>query len=382
MNARSLTLVMAVLGGCLVAAIPGQAAPPWLSVFSFGGSDTSAKQATKTPAKPLELTEREGPWLILATSFSGPQAELQAGQLVQELRDSYGMSAYVHRLHFDYTKPVNGLGVDKYGNPRKFKHLNGQEYDELAVMVGNYSGVEDPNAQKALDILKTARPKCLVNEKPPEAEGKKQWYSAQLNYLQRQMRQTKSRGPMGNAFVTRNPLLPEEMFTAKGLDPFVVDMNKDMEFSLLKNKSRYTVRIASFRGVDTMSPKKYEELTSKDRPIPKIEEAANKAHQLTAHLRSQGYEAYEFHDTTESIVCVGGFNDVGSPRQDGKMEINPAVLKMMQQFGPTEQKLPGQNAKQLQPRIILNMPLDYQPMPVEVPRSSIAAQYSPTAQRR
>src|SRR5438477_144756 len=55
----------------------------------------------------------------------------------------------------------------------------------------------------------------------------------------------REKGPMGAAFVTRNPLLPEELFVAKGLDPFVYDMNKDLPHSLLKCPGKFTVRIAS-----------------------------------------------------------------------------------------------------------------------------------------
>ena len=41
------------------------------------------------------------------------------------------------------------------------------------------------------------------------------------------------RGPMAKAFVTRNPILPEEYFAPKGLDPLVVEMNEGAEYSLL-----------------------------------------------------------------------------------------------------------------------------------------------------
>src|SRR5206468_5623771 len=83
----------------------------------------------------------------------------------------------------------------------------------------------------------------------------------------------KEKGPMGSAFVTRNPLLPEELFVAKGLDPFVYEMNKDLPHSLLKCPGRYTVRVASFRGVDSMKQEEFERLTAKPRKISKIDQA-------------------------------------------------------------------------------------------------------------
>ena len=98
----------------------------------------------------------------------------------------------------------------------------------------------------------------------------------------------RSKGPMGSAFVTRNPLLPEELFVAKGIDPFVVDMNKDLPHSLLKCPGKYTVRIASFRGIDTMKPAEFERLTTQQRDMAKIDKAAIKASKLCAALAREG----------------------------------------------------------------------------------------------
>jgi hypothetical protein len=180
--------------------------------------------------------------------------------------------------------------------------------------------------------------------------------------------------------VTRNPLLPKEMFVAKGIDPFVIDINKDLPHSLLKCPGKYTVRVASFRGVDTMKPAEFERLTTQQRKISKIDEAALKASRLCAALREKGVEAYEFHDRTESIVTIGSFNEIGQPRPDGKTEINPAVHRIMKDYGPIEQPRPGSNQIELYARVDKSSGarFDPQPMPVEVPRQSIAAAYNAT----
>jgi hypothetical protein len=188
----------------------------------------------------------------------------------------------------------------------------------------------------------------------------------------------REKGPMGAAFVTRNPMLPEELFVAKGLDPFVYEINKDLPHSLLKCPGRYTVRIASFRGVDTMKPAEFERLTTAPRKISKIDQAALNASRLCAVLREKGVEAYEFHDRTESFVTVGSFSDVGQPRADGKIEINPAVHRIMEDYGPVEQAKSGTNQKELYARVISGIRIDPQPVPVEVPRHSIAASYNAT----
>jgi hypothetical protein len=183
---------------------------------------------------------------------------------------------------------------------------------------------------------------------------------------------------MGNAFVSRNPLLPEEYFAPKGLDPFVVDLNRGVKYSLLKCPGKYTVKVASFRGVESMKPKEFEQLAGKVREkshMAKIDEAADKAARLTKALRDKGVEAYEFHDRTESIVCVGAFDSVGEPRDDGKIEINPAIHRLMETYGPQKSFIPGQAQAFLQPKMIEGIPCDAQPLPVIVPRQSIANDY-------
>ena len=112
----------------------------------------------------------------------------------------------------------------------------------------------------------------------------------------------------------------------------------------------------------------------------KLELAADKAHRLTSALRARGVDAYEFHDRTESIVTVGSFDSVGEPRADGKIEIHPTVHKIMQMYGASRRQLPGVGTLGLQPRTLAGITFDVQPVPVEVPRRSIAADYARRSQ--
>jgi hypothetical protein len=332
------------------------------------------KRVAVDPNKSYELEEGHGPWLIMCTSFAGPTAEQQAQDLVVDLRQNFHLQAYSFKQTFDFTQSEVGLGVNKYGGARKMKPRNGAKFDEIAVLVGDFQSVEDPQLEGTLKTLKYCRPAVFGNESKKMTD---QRFSS-LRQLYRRVNEDpakKTKGPLGSSFVTRNPLLPEEYFVAKGLDPFVVDLNRDLEHGLLKNKGRYTVRVASFRGVDTMKPQEFDDITSK-RKYAKIDEAAEKAHKLVATLRKNGVEAYEFHDRTESIVCIGSFNSVGEPRGDGKTEINPAVYRVMQAYGPVKANLPGQPGTVLQPRLMEGVAFDAQPMPVEVPRESIATAYN------
>ena len=99
---------------------------------------------------------------------------------------------------------------------------------------------------------------------------------------------------------------------------------------------------------------------------------------MTEALRKRGVEAYEFHDRYESIVTVGSFDSVGMPRSDGKTEISSEIHKIMETYGPKRQQLPGQNSVGLVPFSLSGIPCDVQPMPVEVPKTSIAAAYAPS----
>jgi hypothetical protein len=357
------------------------AAPPWAKLIPYTKVDAD-------PDKDYELTESHGPWLIMCTSFTGvirdpktakvTTAEEQAHSLVLEIRRKYQLPAFIYRKHFDMGQPEVGLGMNKYGGQKIMRHNNAYKRDEIAVLVGNFQSVDQPDIEKALEKIKTMQVDTL-NPKKTGEKSLQTWGTLRSFYRETEkMLGKKEKGPMGSAFVTRNPLLPVEYFTAKGLDPFVVELNQGVKYSLLKCPGKYTVKVASFRGVETMQPKEFEQLAGKPREkshMAKIDEAADKAARMTKALRDKGVEAYEFHDRTESMVCVGSFDSVGEPRDDGKIEINPGIHRLMETYGPEKRFIPGQAQAFLQPRLIENIPFDPQPLPVVVPRQSIANDY-------
>ena len=342
------------------------AAPPWMSLVPFKRVDADSR-------KSYELEEAHGPWMIMCTSFAGPTAEQQAHALVMELRQEYKLEAYTFRQNYDFTKSEIGLGYDEFGHPKRMKHRNAVKFEEIAVLVGHFPSVEHPDVAKALEKLKHAKPDCLDLAKTKQDTTQRFAGLRNLYRLVSVDPEKQTKGPMGSAFVTRNPLLPEDYFISKGLEPFLVNLNKDLEYSLLNNPAKYTVRVATFRGIDTFKAHEFEELM---RTKSKIDDAWEKAARLTSALREKGIEAYEFHDRTESIVTVGAFDSVGEPRLDGKTEINPAIFRIMEEFGPTKAPLPGQSVAVVQPRMLAGLPFDPQPLPVEVPRQSIGAAYS------
>ncbi|QDU92829.1 hypothetical protein Pla8534_06020 [Lignipirellula cremea] len=357
----------------LLMSVCAAAAPPWMSFVPF-------RKVEADPNKAYELTEQNGPWLIMCAAFAGEGAARQAHDLVIELRRQHGMKAYVVNQHYDFSEAVEGIGLTKEGQPKRMRHQHNDEFDEYAVLVGDFESVYDPTAEKTLDQLKSADPDALN-------VAKRKMTTQRLVTFRRYVRTRSGRpaGTMGAAFITRNPLLPAEYFAPKGLDPLVAKMNQEVQYSLLKCPGKYSVKVGSYRGKVTLDQKEVERLESQ--PLDyngggsKLAEAAEKAHRLTLALRQAGVEAYEFHDRHESIVTVGSFADIGRARPDGKIEINPAVHQVIQSYAAESQTVverPGalpQTA--LVPHTFAGVPFDIQPVPVEVPQISIATQYAP-----
>jgi hypothetical protein len=365
-----LAFALVLLAGSLSAVAQGT---PW------------SKITTRKKAEPVDqgagayaLVDSNGPWMILAASFSGEGAEKQARELVEELRTKYKLPAYVYQKEFDFSKPMQGRGVDRYGGPQSMRYQRSQDILETAVMVGDYASVNDERAKKVLKMLKFAKPAALDVEK----RGSSAQTLGALRTIQRAIQpdgtDEKLKGPMRNAFITTNPLLPPDFFTAaKGVDKFVLDMNKGVKWSLLDCPGRYTVRVATFTGAVVLDQKIIEKIEKGSKFQSRLAEAADKAHKLTEALRAKGVQAYEFHDRYQSIVTVGSFNSVGTRMPDGKTNLDPALHAIMEKYGNEKKVVPGQATPQIgKPKTEGNIVFDLQPMPVEVPRRSISADYA------
>jgi hypothetical protein len=375
---RSCWIVLSVMVASVWTTCPtAVAVPPWQKMMPF-------KRIDADPKKSYTLTADNGPWLIMAATFSGDKAREQAQELVYELRSRYKLPAFTYEVIFDYTQSTEFRGVNRYGAPQKGKYALKKKIDEFAVLAGEFSAVDDPSAQKTLEKLKRAPIDCMDLNKR-QSEGKKDYRS--LGYVRSVIddaaAKAKSkkgdaaaeRGPLARAFITSNPLMPKGYFAPQGLDKFVLALNEDFEFSLLKCPAKYTVKVATFNGRVEIDQKKIKELMNGKDMKSQLEQAAVMAHKLTLALRKKGFEAYEFHDRFSSIVTVGSFDSVGTPRADGKTEINPAAYKLILSFGADKQNLPGQPPGVGQAKTFDGVPCDSQPMMVHVPHRSISADY-------
>lgn len=357
----------AALVGWLGAAM---AAGPWDKLLTPNRVDAD-------PNKSYRLTEQNGPWMIMACSFSGQEARQQAKQLVLELRKRYKLPAYVYEKRFDLGKEIQGRGLDEFGRPKKMKYQRGDsEIEEVAVLVGDYPAVDDPEAQETLRKLKYLQPECLALQ-----EGKRTSQSlAGLRWIQKAVlpddNPKKKKGPMGHAFVTTNPLLPADYYVPKGLDPLVIKANEGVEHSLLDCPGKYTVQVATFTGRVVLDQKEIAAIEQGKQMESQLAKAAYMAHKLTEALRMKGYEAYEFHDRYASIVTVGSFDSVGQEGPNGVIDLDPRIKAIIDQFKAETSANGVIHAKAL-----VGIPFDPQPIPVHVPKRSVSAALSHNATR-
>lgn len=363
------------------------------------------------------LKESNGPWLIMASSFSGEGAETQAKELVLELRSEFNLPAFYYAMTFKLEDERVGRGVDDYGSAIKRRYQRGSQILEHAVLVGEFPTIDDPAAQDLLDRVKLMEPKTLNTD---SGEGTAQSLSAvrQLyRYSKQKLGQPVQQGPMGHAFMARNPLLPKEYFNPPGVEPDVAKWNENFEYSLLKCPKRYSIRVATFRGRsslksanDYIEDKPRTRLASEDDPLVL---AGDNAHKLTVALREKGWEAYEFHDRHESIVAVGSFDEMqrlpdgrlapatreaqiiaytfgaSSPVQEfekasyKEIGVKDDQIKQIQakehvikeQFSAAFSKGYGEMAEGFNPKQFVELPFDIQPQPIEAPKQTVSSAY-------
>lgn len=380
---RTLLVLLASVGLAALLGSSVLAGSPW-DVFSLNRVEAD-------PNAVYDLDDTRGPWMIMACSFSGDDARSQAEELVLEIRKRYKLTAYVYEKSFDHAEggSIGGRGIDRYGKPLPLRYRRGNQSHEYAVLVGDFQSNEDSVAQRALRTIKYGRPDCLqLNQQRPTARN-----LASIRILQQAMlkgaNEKKKRGPMGSAFITTNPILPKEYFAPEGIDKTLLELNSGREYSLLKCPGKYTVQVAHFTGEVSMMH--YEEkaiqpnqggwsrmrISRSSRSESRLIQASRDAEKLCAALREKGYEAYVFHDHYASIVTVGSFNSVGTPRADGKTEMAPEILGLINWFSARRTKaLPGAIGGVMAPQTLVDIPFDMQPILVEVPKRSIAADYS------
>ncbi len=303
--------------------------PPQVLRFFKGSSASPAVTDTE-----LQLKAENGPWLILASSFDGPEAQQKATELAKELRQKHRLKAYVLPKQFDYSQTVQGSGYDSQGRQKKMKYADDRKVDGYGVLVGDFDSLDHPILKETLKKVKSVHPASLTGKEEDKVKTSgtvaayRDWFGKK-----NKKEEADSAGPMKYAFVTKNPLLPEDFFQPPKVDKFIKSLNQQVENSLLDCKSRFTVRVATFRGLENVVIGNSKSKSDSDAVTESLEAAAQNAHLAASVLRKAGYEAYEFHDRNMSIVTVGGFENLGNADAQGRFSYDPAIAKVMREFG-------------------------------------------------
>jgi len=325
------SIVMAMLAVCLFSTAWAQQPRPILdplrnigdSIRNIGNNRT----VEADPNQEYRLTEAEGPYLIMATALSGPTARQDARALVLELRSKYRWHAFIYEK--DFTRDANRVLTQTRG---QFNRPPGTQF---AVLIGNFSSLEDNQFRRTLEEVRRTQPEALRGRTSVAAFS----------------------FPM--AFGVSNPMLPTEHQRGT-VDAFVESINRDSDYSLLRNPRRYTVQIATFTGRGVIDPADIRAIEAGrhafDRERGALEMGGRAAADLCRFLRAQEIEAYEFHDRFSSIVTVGSFDQPGRRLPDGTMVPDPEIQRIIQQF---------------QGRVINGIQCSPQPRLIEVPRVAV-----------
>ncbi|MBR4832981.1 MAG: hypothetical protein IKU86_01435, partial [Thermoguttaceae bacterium] len=289
--------------------------------FSLGQMGKAAK-VEADPKKDYVLKDSDGNWLALAAKFSDEKAAYRAKKLAYELRKAYKMEAFVFK--FDPSSNLDAFSAE-VDSAKNFHYQTAQTV-EYAVLVGGYPVGDDLELQKTLERLRRCQPESLKDDPASKALAQK------FQEMARKDKKYAGYGPMGGAFAVPNPLLPKEFFSQKGIvDSYVEKLNSVGKYSLLNNDKLYTVRIATFSGdvamyKNTQGPKT-------DEMQSRLRYAGVRAAALCGALRSAGVDAWEFHDRDCSFVTVGSFDTYGVEQENGQIELNPKIAKIMDQYG-------------------------------------------------
>ena len=263
-------------------------------------ADAKPKQrkVTAVKGKRYTLHKAHGPHMILVTTLRDVNMQLQAGgmsaaeaadEIVYDLRKR-GIPAYAY--HQDVQLNAQGNAIARQAG--------------IAIMAGNFSSPDDRNAQLVLKYIQNKFRPGFLNDEDTGAIISKEIATK----------------PFKRAFIIGNPLRSEAEMGVPAVDPAIVALNSDSgEVSLLKNRGRYSVKVATYSGGAIMQvaghqPKKnaLNLFNDKDESATKAWELAIALRQASKYGYAQDYEAWVFHNLRESYVTIGSFESPDDPR--------------------------------------------------------------------
>ncbi len=262
------------------------------------------------PIEPYLLKVENGPFMVLAKTFRGVDSERMALALCKELREKYGLPAYILRSK-DFPGRSNIRGVPPTADPEVVQaNINVPEkfrtYDEAAVLVGNEKTEKD--SALLLHKVKKIRPECLKN-----MPSMFKW-----------------RDGLGMALRTTNPYVAAQYLYPRKPDKLVVQMNQSPR-SVANCPGRFSLQVAEFSGRSTFNEKDERFLGILSLKQSPLATAAADAERLADRLSKDPdvqrlhQPIYVYHDRTSSRVFVGSFNAWQDPEA---VTVRQAMLKL------------------------------------------------------
>jgi hypothetical protein len=305
------------------------------------------------PIEPFLVQKENGPFMVMAHSFRGPEAARYAQALVLELRETERLPAYIFFVKVQPgrsnirgvqpTAPPYARNGDMAA-PEKFRN-----YDEAAVLVGNCKTLED-----AMQLLKRVK-----HLKPTTLDNLPTIYNWRIG-----------RG-LSRALITTNPLAAaQNIYSGKGAvptpppkpgqpmpfdpsvvtasfqkirksDPLIKQMNRGPH-NIYKCSGPYLLQVAEYTGRVSVNPKTRGELSDRELNGSPLAAAAEDAEKLADALTKCKFlgkqlQPYVYHDRTASFVYLGPFT---SPQ-------DPALLNLTKYRKPGTQRPIDQISEEL-----------------------------------
>jgi hypothetical protein len=319
----------------------------WAGVLALWGVGRieAAPRVEADPNKDYAITPEAGPWMILAASYTGPNAVRQAHELVYQIRRRDNLPAYF----FDYSAEERRQ-LQNYVGPGRRGTVRIQ--NQCGVLIGGYPDME--SAKRALADVKKL--------KPPDDESLMDRFTVR-GPSQTDQRVGEVRGtflnPFVTSFVTRNPTVPHDQVD-KTKDPLLKVLNADEKFSLLNCQHPWTLAVKEYAGLSVVesattssSGSFWQKLGLGGKSTDVLSATGQQAHKLAELLREvqPPFESYVLHTRKSSVITVGGFDGPNDPRMR-------EVAEKLEHLRLAQLKRFGQDPLQL----------FAQPIPMQVPR--------------
>jgi hypothetical protein len=255
------------------------------------------------PLEPYLLTKENGPFMILAKVFRGPEAEKMALALCIELRRDFQLPAYILRTkdfpqnHYMRGTPPTAPSVTMKAITKLPEAV--RTHDEAAVLVGNEKTTAA--TEILLNKVKKLHPKCL--EHMPNLF---KWREG---------------GGLGRALRTTNPYVPAQMLYPRAPDRLIIQMNTGLR-SIANCPGHFSLQVAQFSGrsaYDFNSPAGKPSqgfFNPWDSPLKTASRDAEMMAEKLAkspEIRRLGQPVFVYHDRTSSRVFIGAFNSPTDP---------------------------------------------------------------------